>query len=212
MADVFARKMLCDGSVITAAEGRSCLEVRQGGGGKRFRSLVLPMPNAGFGGGDLRLSPTERYVVLSIHSGQSEEGYALIDIDAFSLVGRQAYRVGGAASYGFSLDAEVLVMALPRTLAEWWSPWKDEDAADQQPASVSFHFGELAVHHIATGEVSYHPIDVEVPRDWAPDRVPWDPDLDPSFVTNDRFRIRMPWGRVELRLPLPEQVVLAATR
>lgn len=40
----------------------------------------FPCPSGGYGGGSLLLSPSEKYVIFSYFSGESEEGFALFEI------------------------------------------------------------------------------------------------------------------------------------
>ena len=45
-----------------------------------LHTFEVPFPSAGYGGGMLMLSPSERYLVFSYYSGQSEEAYILFEI------------------------------------------------------------------------------------------------------------------------------------
>jgi len=48
---------------------------RRMSGTRGVSQVELPYPSAGIGGGRLLKSPSEGHVVLSLYSGQSEEGY-----------------------------------------------------------------------------------------------------------------------------------------
>ena len=41
--------------------------------------IVLPYPDRGVGGGQFVLSPSERTAILSLYSGQSEQGYEVFE-------------------------------------------------------------------------------------------------------------------------------------
>ncbi len=119
------------------------------------RSVLLPYPRAGLGGGRIIVSPSEQMAVLSIYSGQSEEGYELFNIaDAITRVGGLGYEFGEFASYCFSPDETLLVMALAFTCSEWWLPWDDGEAEPDGAERLAFGFGQLRLHEVATGKIS----------------------------------------------------------
>src|SRR5262245_49020661 len=83
--------------------------------------LTWPYPSAGLGGGGLTTSPSEQLLLFSFFSGQSEEAYRVISIDGpmYELCSCE-YLFGEAASYAFSPDESLLLMALPVMCSEWW--------------------------------------------------------------------------------------------
>jgi hypothetical protein len=171
--------------------------------------VLLPFPNAGLGGGHIVLSSSERFALLSTFSGQSEEGYELFRLDdRITLVARLSYQFGEAASYCFSPDESLLVMALPSSCIEWWSPWDEGEAEPAEEGRSCFNFGLLTVQDTATARISFHELAVTVPAAWQPSRAEYDPDLRPRFFGDRRLGLSMPWGEIELPLPLPERVVL----
>lgn len=70
----------------------------------RAIALTLEYPSAGVGGGFFVLSPYERYAVLAMYSGQSEERYDLLLLsDGLSRVDGIDYQYGERATYGSPL-------------------------------------------------------------------------------------------------------------
>src|SRR5260221_4522852 len=177
------------------------------------RSVLLPYPRAGLGGGRIIVSPSEQMAVLSIYSGQSEEGYELFNIaDAITRVGGLGYEFGEFASYCFSPDETLLVMALAFTCSEWWLPWDDGEAEPDGAERLAFGFGQLRLHEVATGKISVHELRVSAPQRWQPTRADYDPDLRPIFLSAQALPLSMPWAAVEIRIPIPDVVLLPVDR
>ncbi|HET6878973.1 MAG TPA: hypothetical protein VFI31_02390, partial [Pirellulales bacterium] len=85
--------------------------------GRPEERIDFPCPDAGFGGGALALSPSEGLVLFSYFSGQSEESYRLISAGPqLRELGSCPYLFGEAASYAFSSDEQLMLMALPHIL------------------------------------------------------------------------------------------------
>ena len=169
----------------------------------------VPYPSAGIGGGRLLVSPSERFVVLSMFSGQSEERYDLFKLSGgLRHVGGLNYQLGEVASYAFSPDEALLAMALPFTCSEWWLPWEDGEVELGETGCLSFAFGQLRLHNIETGTTSLHELRVTAPEAWRPSGEDYDPDLRPRFLPNQRIALSMPWGDVELALTPPDIATL----
>jgi hypothetical protein len=192
--------LLPDGSrlqLVPAARGGILLVTRHHPSGKVDR-LELPYPEAGFGGGRFRLSPSGRLALLAMFSGQSEEGYVLLGLErGLQQLAQQRYVFGEAASYAFSANESLLAMGLPASCVEWWRPW-----------DASFAFGQIRIHDLASGDVSVSQLRVCAPLDWSPLRLDYDPDLRPHFRASGRLAWSMPWCEMEMALPLPDTFVV----
>lgn len=190
----------------STAEGVVAVQLRRGG--RVVDEVRLPYPRAGLAGGRWIISPLERFAVLSVYSGQSEEGYELFRLgDGITRTTGLSYQFGEAASFCFSADEAVLVMALPFACVEWWVPWEDGEV-ERDAGRLAFPFGQLRVHDIPTGNISVHDLRVSVPEDWQPSRGDYDPDLNPRVINEHHLALSMPWGEVELPLPLPKTITL----
>ncbi len=201
-----ARALLADGSALTVEVAPPGIRVRRVRGEEVLRSHDLPYPAGGLGGCEIVLSPSQRFAVLSFYSGQSEEGFQLLRIENFEISIDQDFVFGEVASYGFSPDETVLVMALPRA-REWWEAWEVESEPTDD-GHVSFEICELRVAHVEAGSVSAHVVQAVVRSDWEPKRDDWDSNLRPAFTSAREFRLALPWGPANLALPLPSVVRL----
>ena len=182
--------------------GSAVLAVQLHQKGVRVDEVVLPYPSEGLAGASLLASPSGRLTLLSIFSGQSEEGYELFRIgEGITRVAGLSYQFGEAASYAFSSDEKLLVMALPFIGSEWWLPWDDEETEPNGEGRLLFGFGQISVHEVESGEISTHELKVSAAEDWEPERTEYDPDLKPQFLTGPRLGLSMPWGAVELPFP-----------
>ena len=73
---------LSNGVTLTAeAENESVITVRLLRDEHATGEAIIPYPGHGLAGGHFIVSPSERFAVLSMFSGQSEEGYELFRID-----------------------------------------------------------------------------------------------------------------------------------
>jgi hypothetical protein len=171
--------------------------------------VLLPYPRAGLGGGRIIVSPSERFALFAMFSGQSEEAYELFGIGrGITRVAGLSYQFGEGASYCFSPDEKFLAMALPFMCSEWWLPWDDEEAEPDGEGRLSFGFGQLRLHEIATGEISSHELRVSASEGWQPARTEYDPDLKPRFLSGPQLALSMPWGEVAVPVPIPDIVVM----
>jgi hypothetical protein len=147
--------------------------------------------------------------LVAMFSGQSEEGYVLLGVDdGVKKLSEQPYVFGETASYCFSSDETVVVMALPFSCIEWWLPWDDGEAVPEGSGRHGFPFGQVRVQEIATGDVSACELRASARSDWSPRREPYDSDMRPRFLSDDLLQISLPWRKLELRLPLPATVVV----
>ncbi|MDH5325302.1 MAG: hypothetical protein OEZ68_20220 [Gammaproteobacteria bacterium] len=171
---------------------------------------TLPYPLAGLAGGYLLASPSERYLLMSIFSGQSEEGYELFDVssDIRHLSGCQ-YLKGEAATYCFSPDESSIIMTLPYSSSEWWQPWDDDDMELDEDGRRYFDFGLIQQHRIGTNKITRSIIRIFPPEQWVPNRNSYSPCMKPKFLNSDKLSFTMPWGTEQISLPLPEIIELS---
>jgi hypothetical protein len=58
------------------------------------RRVSLPYPASGYGGHELVVSPSDRYLALFLYSGQSEVGWELFELPGLRHIGRLPYIFG----------------------------------------------------------------------------------------------------------------------
>lgn len=140
-------------------------------------TFEVPFPSAGYGGGMLMLSPSERYLVFSYYSGQSEEAYILFEIQdsCLEFIYGSDYLYGEGASYLFSEHETLLYQALPKSLG----PWYREDAEENEKGELIFEFCQINVLDIQRKTV----------------------------VDCHALSIAMPWGEEQLALPLDDRIL-----
>lgn len=207
----FAPRTLSDGATIQLEvdDGAGGLLLRETVDGMLAREAALPYPGGGLSGGYLLVSPTERYVLVAMFSGQSEDGFELFERGTvLKRVFGQEYVAGEASSYAFSDDESVLIMAVPAACTDWWSPWKEGAVEAAGDGRVRFRFGEIRVFRVPSGERSVHRLWVTVPPGWEPDDDTYDPFLKPELGPEPSLALSMPWGRIKLAWPLPAEAVL----
>ena len=124
----------------------SCAEAGQ--------TFIVPYPSAGYGGGSLWLSFSEKYLLFAYYSGESEEAYCLFRIEdsGLKLVYESGYRCGEGASYAFADNEKFLVQALPASVG----PWYLEDACTDADGRRYFAYGELNILDIQKGTMERH--------------------------------------------------------
>mgnify|MGYP001172889686 CR=1 FL=1 len=210
----FTPAVLSDGSQIgvevrssNAGPGVVAVQLRRGE--IVVDEVLLPYPSAGLGGGRIILSSSEQFALLSLFSGQSEEAYELFSVGhRLTSLASLSYQLGEAASYCFSPDDSLLVMALPFTCSEWWLPWDEGEVEPTPGGGICFGFGQLRVHETATGRVTVHELLVSAEEGWQPSRADYDPDLRPRFLEDSRVALSMPWGEIAVSLPAARNLVL----
>ena len=214
MSENFETAGLSDGSrilveVSASDSGKSQVAVQLLRKNGSSEIVLLPYPSAGLSGGRIILSPSERFAVLSTYSGQSEEAFELFEIaNGLTKVGGLGYQFGEYASFCFSPDESLLVMALPFMCSEWWQPWDDGEAEPDGSERLAFAFGQLHVHDVTNGKSSVHELRISAPEGWQPERTDYDPDLRPVFHSEHALQLAMPWAPVVIPIPVPDVVVL----
>jgi hypothetical protein len=143
-------------------------------------------------------------------SGQSEEGHELFTLaDGLKRVAGLSYQYGEGASFCFSPDETILVMALPFTCSEWWYPWDDGEAEPDGFGRLSIGFGQLWVHEITTGKISVHELRVSASEDCKLEHLDYDPDLKPQFLSQKELELSMPWKVFVIPIPIQDVVVFS---
>jgi hypothetical protein len=212
MNDIIPSPELRDGRRIEVAlsgpsNAMSAVAIRVTRDGKVMSEVDLPYPRLGLAGGRIILSPSERFAVLSMFSGQSEEGYELFRVgDDIKRLTGIPYQYGEVASFCFSEHEDVLVMALPFTCCEWWQ-LPNIVEAEPDGDRLTFGFGQISVHEIAANTVSVHGIRVSVEEGWKPSEADYDPDLKPR-LKGERLLLSMPWGETEIPFPIPNTILI----
>lgn len=203
----FGRHSLSDGSFLTAWSSVDGMFVQRERGGTVAAELHFPYPRLGLGGGRLVVSPGGRHAILSYFSGQSEEAFELIGLDGgLQALAHKAYTFGEDAEFGFSPEEDLLVMFIPQRADTWW-PDDDEELERDDDGRRRFYLGRLIVHTIASGQATPHELYGLTERAESPEDTDWQPSPIPD-VAHDRLRLALPWGPVDLRLPLPSAVVV----
>lgn len=197
-----AHLMLDDGREILLQDDLDILlSIRSGP--EVLCSLPFSCPPGGYGGGTLLLSPSERYLIFSFFSGESEEAFSLFRIEDSSLVSvfDSGYLYGEGASYIFSDDETVLF----QSLLGGFGPWYIEDAETDENGGRYFRYGAIGILDIGSRSFSRHRTHVYPSADW-------DEEIDgPSYISEvadgDTLYIAMPWGKEKLTLPLADTIV-----
>lgn len=166
-------------------------------------TLMLPYPSGGYGGGALQISPSERYLVFSYFSGESEEAFALFEIEngRLKLLYNSGYLCGEEASYSFVKNEEVLVQTF-RTGA-----WYKEYAKTDENGDIYYEFGEFNLFNIETQELNRHTIHVYPSKDWQEEETDVGPFLF-SEIDDGQYRVIVPWGKAAFSEPLENILVV----
>lgn len=166
-------------------------------------TLVFPHLSGNYGGGSLVVSPSENYVIFSYFSGESEEGFALLELanDQLKLLYDSAYLYGEDANYCFADHEKILVQTF-RTGA-----WYQGEAETDENGELYYQFGELNLLSLETYTLERHPILVYPSSDWIEEET----DVGTfrfSEITNGMLRVEMPWGSESFPYPLPETLIV----
>ncbi len=163
------------------------------------RSAVrLPYPSAGYGGHELVVSPSGRYLALFLYSGQSELGYEMFELlPQLEHVGGMPYTFGEGDQPVFSPDERWIVMVW-ETYLDWWS---ERDAALRGHAR-EIEWGTLSLQHVPDGMIAHVPLVAQVPAGWDPEPSSWTAPTDLRFASPDALTLRTPWGTTP-RIPFP---------
>lgn len=174
--------------------------------------LVLPYPHAGLGGQELVVSPDERYAVLFVYSGQSEQGYELLELSPTLRHLRSVpYREGKGDAPMFSPDGRWLAMLVTTTPMVRGTDQYAEDAFDPAgEGEVLVDWAELLVQAVPDGTPRVTAIGTVLPRSFDHDTfADWRLHGALGFAADDRVTLRLPWSsdaRLEVALPAAEAI------
>lgn len=175
-------------------------------GGRTEYVFELPYPDAGYGGGSLRLSPSEQYLVFAYFSGESEEAFLLFKVEAASLklLYESGYLFGENADYCFSEDESLLLQSL-RT------GWRCEGGEETDENGNKFYeLGAVNVLNIKAGTFDRHAVHVYPADVWEEDTAE-DGAFQFSEINGRSMEIIMPWGRESVKFP-PEGTICIAMK
>lgn len=156
-----------------------------------------------YGGGSLMLSPSEKYLLFSCYSGESEEAFFLYEIeeDLLNLVYESGYSYGEQGEYAFSKDERFLVQTV--RLGFWCEDTEEEDEDGER----FYKFGELNVLDLKTRQFERHTLHVYPGEDWE-EEVTDDGDFFCTKFGDDAVEVLLPWGEESFTRPLDEILVI----
>lgn len=160
-------------------------------------TYMLFYPSGGYGGGFLQLSPSEKYLIFSYFSGESEEAFSLFEIEnkRLKLLYDSGYLYGEEANYNFVNDEKVLVQTF-RT-----GTWYKENAETDENGDTYYMFGELNLFNIETQKLHRHTIHVYPSENWEEEKT----DVGPFMLSEyngSQFSVTVPWGKAIFNEPL----------
>lgn len=156
-----------------------------------------------YGGGTLLLSPSQRYVIFSYFSGESEEGFALLEIanNRLKLLYDSDYLYGEDANYSFANDERTIIQTF-RTGA-----WYQNEAEIDENGDMYYEFGELNLLSLETNNLNRHTILIYPSDDWKEEET----DIGTfsfSGIADGMLKVEMPWGIEAFEYPLQETLVV----
>ena len=170
---------------------------------KTENTCTVPYPSGGYGGGALQLSPSEKYLVFSYFSGESEGAFSLFGIEngRLKLLYDSGYLYGEDAHYSFVNDEKILVQTFRTEF------WYKENAKTDENNDMYYEFGELNLFNLETHELIRHTIHVYPSDDWEEEET----DVG-SFMFSEingcQFSVIVPWGKVTFCEPLENILVV----
>lgn len=167
----------------------------------------VPYPSGGYGGGSLQLSPSEKYLVFSYFSGESEEAFSLFEIEnaRFKLLYDSGYLYGENAMYSFVNDENIMVQTLRTGF------WYKENAKTDENKDLYYEFGELNLFSLETHELSRHTIHVYPSDDWKVEETDVGSFMFSEIISTKsgcQFSVVVPWGKITFREPLENILVV----
>ncbi len=166
-------------------------------------TLQFPHLSGNYGGGSLLLSPSQKYLIFSYFSGESEEGFALLEIanNRLKLLYDSDYLYGEDANYSFTNNETIIIQTF-RTGA-----WYQDDASIDENGDMYYEFGELNLLNLETYDLDRHTILVYPFADWKEEETDAGTFLF-SDITSGMLRIEMPWGSESFPFPLQETLIV----
>ena len=170
---------------------------------KTKATYQLPYHSGGYGGGSILLSPSERYVIFSYFSGESEEGFVLLEIvnNQFKFLYDSDYLYGEDANYSFADNEKILIQTF-RT-----GSWYKENAETDENGDMYYAFGELNLLNLETLNLDRHTILVYPSDDWEEEKTDVGTFLF-TDIADGILTVEMPWGNEIFQYPLQETLVI----
>ena len=170
---------------------------------KTADTCTVPYPSGGYGGGALQLSPSEKYLVFSYFSGESEEAFSLFGIEngRLKLLYDSGYLYGEDAHYSFVNDEKILVQTFRTEF------WYKENAKTDENNDIYYEFGELNLFNLDTHELIRHTIHVYPSDNWEEEETDVGPFMF-SEINGCQFSVIVPWGKVTFCEPLENILVV----
>lgn len=172
--------------------------------GETKDTFHVPYPSGGYGGGTLFLSMSEKYLIFSYYSGESEEAFILFEIKGYNLepVYESGYLFGEDANYIFSDSEEFLF----QTLRTGW--WCEEEAEIDKNGNQFYKFGEINRLNIRKRTMNNHSIHIYPSSTWRVGVTDEGSFYISKMTASNVLSIIMPWGEETLALPLQEIIAL----
>ncbi len=166
-------------------------------------TFQFPCPSGGYGGGSLLQSPSEKYVIFSYFSGESEEGFTLFEVVdyQFKFLYDSDYLYGEDANYDFADNEKTLIQTF--RIGSWYK----ENAETDKNGDMYYAFGELNLLNLETFSLDRHTILVYPSDDWKEEKTDVGTFLFTDIV-NGMLRVEMPWGNEIFQYPLQETLVI----
>ena len=202
MEDLVNFVTLADGSkIILQDEDGISLSLISNDGTKDI--FQFPYHSGGYGGGSLLLSPSERYVIFSYFSGESEEGFVLLEIvnNQFKFLYDSDYLYGEDANYGFADNEKILIQTF--RIGSWYI----EDAKTDESGDMYYTFGELNLLNLETLNLDRHTILVYPSDDWKEEKTDVGTFLF-TDIADGMLSVEMPWGNEIFQYPLQETLII----
>lgn len=166
-------------------------------------TLRFPQLAGNYGGGSLLLSPSENYLIFSYFSGESEEGFAILEIkdNKLKILYDSDYLYGEDANYCFANDEKTLIQTF-RTGA-----WYREEAETDENGEMYYEFGELNLLSLEDYHLERHTILVYPSENWKEEETDVGTFLF-SGLSDGMLWVEMPWGNESFQYPLKETLTV----
>ncbi len=169
----------------------------------------LPVPNAGFGGAEMSISPSQKFVALLIYSGQCEVGYEVFELSDESEAPRHI--VSFPYEYGtsdltppvFAPDEHAIAIALQEESLWWVDPDAEEADWNTPAAGGDVTWARLYVHQLSDDDPHIIDLVVHLPEGWLPDDDLVDEYMPQrlKFPSANQVSVHVPWhGDVAIEL------------
>ena len=179
--------------------------------GKVVYLFPVSYPLAGYGGGTLLLSLSEKYLLFSYYSGQSEEAFVLFKIDDYGLesVYESGYLCGEDARYFFSNNENLLIQTLPAYIGEWCL---EDNVQTDANGKLFFEYGEINILDIKKKTLNRHIFHVYPSGHWNDERAEEEPFYISDIVDDRILHVMLPWGEKEFALPMDDIITFSLSR